>query len=162
MKSLYEISTELMTLLSEIDNAGGEITESQELQLVISEKELKQKAVAYVSVIKTFEGESLVIENEINRLQALKKHRDKIVSKLKETIKNALIQFNIEQIKTELININFRSSKSLEITDIEKLPNDCIIWEKKAISKIELRKRIESGENIPGCELVKNINLQIK
>jgi len=162
MKSLYEISNDLMTIFNEIDNAGGEITEQQETSLAISEGELKQKAVAYVSVIKTFEGESLVIENEINRLQALKKQRDGIVLKLKETIKNALIQFDIEEIKTELIKISFRSSKSVEITDIDKLPNDCIIFEKKPISKTELKKRMDAGEFIPGCHIVENVNLQIK
>jgi hypothetical protein len=53
MKSLYEISTDLMTIFNQIEENNGEITESQETALAISEGEIKQKAVAYVSVKKT-------------------------------------------------------------------------------------------------------------
>ena len=162
MKSLYEISTDLMTLFNEIDNAGGEITESQEALMAIGRSELNQKGVSYAYIIKTFEGEVEIAKAEIKRIQQLIKIREGIVSKLKETLKNALLTFEIDEIKTELVKINFRASKSVNIFDENLLPNDCVIIEKKPISKTELKKRIEAGEYIPGCEIVENLNLQIK
>jgi len=68
----------------------------------------------------------------------------------------------IDEIRTDLNKINFRKSKSVQIEDIEMLPNDCVIIEKKPISKTELKKRIENGEVINGVSIIENLNLQIK
>jgi hypothetical protein len=42
------------------------------------------------------------------------------------------------------------------------LPADCKIVQVVPVSKTELKRRIDAGENIAGVEIIENKNLQIK
>jgi len=162
MKTIYDISKEYLTLLDRLEENGGEFTPEIETALQITKSDIEKKGVAYLAIIKTFDSQSNEIENEIKRLQALKKQSDNIVLQLKERLKNALIICEIDEIKTATHRINFRTSKSVNIYDVDQLPSNCVVIKKEPISKVELRKRLEDGEFIPGAELVENLNLQIK
>ena len=163
MKNLFEISTDYLELFDKIEENQGEITPEIETALAINEGEVKQKGVAYCAVIKTIDGEVAMIDNEIKRLQALKKARVNIVLNLKDRLKNALILFGIDEIKTELIKINFRKSKSIVVTDVDELPVSCktttvtTVADKKAIKEL-----IENGFDVKGATQVENKNIQIK
>lgn len=162
MKSLFEIGNEYLEIYHLLEDNGGEITPEIETALAINKSNLQEKSQNYISLIKEIEGRSQTVESEIKRLQALKKHNDTFVLKLKENIANAMKMLEIDEIRTDLNKINFRKSKSVQIEDIEMLPNDCVIIEKKPISKTELKKRIENGEVINGVSIIENLNLQIK
>jgi len=162
MKSLFEIGNEYLEIYRLLEDNGGEITPEIETALAINKSNLQEKSQNYISLIKEIEGRSQTVEIEIKRLRALKKRNDTFVLKLKENIANAMRMLEIDEIRTDLNKINFRKSKSVQIEDIEMLPNDCVIIEKKPISKTELKKRIENGEAINGVSLIENLNLQIK
>jgi hypothetical protein len=162
MKSLFEIGNEYLEIYHLLEDNGGEITPEIETALAINKSNLQEKSQNYISLIKEIEGRSRTVEIEIKRLQALKKRNDTFVLKLKENIANAMRMLEIDEIRTDLNKINFRKSKSVQIEDIEMLPNDCVIIEKKPISKTELKKRIENGEVINGVSIIENLNLQIK
>ena len=162
MKSLFEIGNEYLEIYRLLEDNGGEITPEIETALAINKSNLQEKSQNYISLIKEIEGRSRTVEIEIKRLQALKKRNDTFVLKLKENIANAMRMLEIDEIRTDLNKINFRKSKSVQIEDIEMLPNDCVIIEKKPISKTELKKRIENGEVINGVSIIENLNLQIK
>ena len=162
MKSLFEIGNEYLEIYHLLEDNGGEITPEIETALAINKSNLQEKSQNYISLIKEIEGRSRTVEIEIKRLQALKKRNDSFVLKLKENIANAMRMLEIDEIRTDLNKINFRKSKSVQIEDIEMLPNDCVIIEKKPISKTELKKRIENGEVINGVSIIENLNLQIK
>ena len=162
MKSLFEIGNEYLEIYRLLEDNGGEITPEIETALAINKSNLQEKSQNYISLIKEIEGRSRTVEIEIKRLQALKKRNDTFVLKLKENIANAMRMLEIDEIRTDLNKINFRKSKSVQIEDVEMLPNDCVIIEKKPISKTELKKRIENGEVINGVSIIENLNLQIK
>lgn len=162
MKSLFEIGNEYLEIYRLLEDNGGEITPEIETALAINKSNLQEKSQNYISLIKEIEGRSQTVEIEIKRLRALKKRNDTFVLKLKENIANAMRMLEIDEIRTDLNKINFRKSKSVQIEDIEMLPNDCVIIEKKPISKTELKKRIENGEAINGVSIIENLNLQIK
>lgn len=163
MKKLFEISNEYLNIFDQIEENNGELSAEIEKKLAISESELKQKGIAYCAVIKKLDGELETIDKEINRLQALKKTRNNIVQNLKDRLKYALLQFDITEIKTELIKINFRKSKNVVIDNIEDLPEFCkkvkvaVTADKKLIKEM-----IESGKMIKGAHIEENKNLQIK
>lgn len=162
MKTLFEIGNEYLEIYRLLEDNGGEITPEIETALAINKSNLQEKSQNYISLIKEIEGRSQTVEIEIKRLRALKKHNDTFVLKLKENIANAMKMLEIDEIRTDLNKINFRKSKSVQIEDVEMLPNDCVIIEKKPISKTELKKRIENGEVINGVSIIENLNLQIK
>ncbi len=162
MKTLFEIGNEYLEIYRLLEDNGGEITPEIETALAINKSNLQEKSQNYISLIKEIEGRSQTVEIEIKRLRALKKRNDTFVLKLKENIANAMRMLEIDEIRTDLNKINFRKSKSVQIEDVEMLPNDCVIIEKKPISKTELKKRIENGEVINGVSIIENLNLQIK
>ncbi len=76
-----------------IEEAEGEITPEIEEQLAINEKDLQQKSISYLEVIKQKERFITDIDAEIKRLQALKKQNSKLVSFLKDRLLNSVNLF---------------------------------------------------------------------
>ena len=83
MNSLYNINEKMLTLLSQIEANEGELTEEINTQLEITNDELQTKSESYLAVIKGREALNLQIDDEIKRLQAMKKANNNLVSKLK-------------------------------------------------------------------------------
>ena len=160
---LYEIQTAYQQLMDELIQADGEITLEQEERLVIYEQELEVKAENYSKVIKTIDAETKMIDEEIKRLQTMKRSRQRAIDRLKTALKNALEVFDIPKLKTGLFTISLRKSEAVQINvSAEELPKDCQVIKIEPISKAELKQRIKAGEEIPGVEIQENLNLQIK
>lgn len=162
-KTLFNIKEDAIELYNQLDEANGEITPELEIALKINESELKTKSVNYAGLIKSLDSESKIIKDEIKRLQALIKRNDNVVLHLKTNLSDALFTYQIDEIKTELVKINFRKSESVEITcEVQDLPEDCKVIKVEPISKTELKKQLKGGRIIDGVELKTNLNLQIK
>lgn len=162
MSNIFQIQNEYMQLMNDIEIAEGEITEELSNRLAIVESDLQIKSQGYVSIIRHLDAECDIIDIEIKRLQQAKKQRENTVLRLKNAILQAMDTFEVETIQTPLNKLSLRSSKSVNIIDIEMLPNSCIVIEKKSISKTEIKKLIESGIEISGAEIITNKSLQIK
>jgi len=158
--NIFELSTELISLEQLIIEQGGEISPELENALKIAENELQTKAVNYGHVIRKIEAETGLIENEIKRLQAMKKSRENAVERLKTIISGAMKLHGIEKIDTPLLKLSFRKSESVNITDLEQIPLYYIKIKKEA-DKMAIKSAIKEID-IPGAELVVNQNLQIR
>lgn len=162
-KSLYKINEDYINVLNDIEENQGDITEANEVALKISEEEMQVKSVGYVNYIKSMVNDNKAIDDEIKRLQDLKKSNTNKIDLLKHNLKTAMQIFGIPEIKTPLIKINFRQSKSIVVNDVDLLPETCkttkvsVVADKKAIKAL-----IESGKEIKGAEQVINNNIQIK
>lgn len=165
-KSLFKISAEMQQITTELMENGGELTPEIENALLISKKDLQTKSVGYAVVIRSIDYENDIIDQEIKRLQSLKKSRLKVVDRLKNSLSFAMQVFGVDEIKTELSTINFRQSQSLEIIDESKIANKYkteVITTK--IDKLAIKKDIKNGDFINvihGAELTTHQNLQIK
>ena len=141
--------------------AEGELTPELEQALIITESNLQEKAINYGYVIKNFESEVDIIDEEIKRLNALKKSRVNTVEKLKTNISNAMQLFGILEVKAPTFKMNFRKSESVEI--YEGLSNE-YITEKISYQpdKIAIKNAIKEGKTVNGAGIIINYNLQIK
>ena len=162
MANIFQIQSEYIQLMNDIQEQEGELTQELSDRLAIVESDLQTKSQGYVSVIKTLDAECDIIDLEIKRLQSLKKARNNAIERLKGAISQAMTTFEIDKIETPLNKITFRNSKSVNIIDVEMLPNTCVIIERKPISKTEIRKLIENGIEVSGAELIESKSLQIK
>jgi hypothetical protein len=161
--TIYQIEQSYNQLAEELIENGGELTPSLEEALAITEEQLQNKSVAYSFVIKQMDADIDTIDAEIKRLQAAKKQREKATEYLKERIKHAMELFNIEEIKTPLVKINFRKSESVEVDDVNALFSDYkTIKIVETADKAAIKKAIKDGVFIPGCSIVEHRNLQIK
>jgi hypothetical protein len=168
-KSIYNIEQEYLVLAEQIQEAEGELTPEIEDALAINQDELTRKAVNYALVIKDLSAQSDQIKAEIDRLNKIKKSTDNAAQRLRDTVSDAMKLYGIEKVEGEFLTLSFRKSQSLGVApdiDLEEvLKNDpSIVKETRslALDKAEITRRIKSGINIVGFELVDNQNLQIK
>lgn len=161
-KSLYVIKEEYLDLISQIESSEGELTPELESALTINKSELEVKSIAYVEVIKQRESFNARIDEEIKRLQAIKKANDNLVLRLKNNLLNAVNMFG--NFEAGFLKLSTRKSKSVEVNiDTNDLPKEFkSIKVTEAPDKTAIKKAIESGQEVEGCRIVENINLSIK
>jgi hypothetical protein len=161
MKSLFNITAEALQLASDLEE--GEITAELETSLVINQEELQQKAINYAYVIKTVEYDISAIDEELKRLQAVKKAKNNVIDRMKESVVNAMGIYCMEKISSPTMNLSLRRSESVEVDLTEALPDDFKITKTTVTpDKVAIKQAIKQGENITGATLKVNYSLQIK
>ena len=161
--NIYNIQSEYQQLVNQLIENGGELTPELELALQINKDNFHSKSENYAYITKQFDGEIDIIDNEIKRLQQAKKSREKTIQRLKDTIELAMITFDIDKIETPLIKISFRKSESVEVENVNELPNEYkVIKLTESADKLKIKDAIKSGILIEGCSIKTNKNLQIK
>lgn len=161
--SLYQIEQEYLSIAQQLIDNGGEANEELIDRLAINEHNLETKSTNYGFVIRQLEGECEIIDNEIKRLQALRKSRENAVDRLKNNISVAMQIFGVEEIKTPILKINFRKSESVEVEDAKLLDRKFIVVKtSESVDKVKIKEAIKTGVSISGAVLKTNYNLQIK
>jgi hypothetical protein len=161
--TIYNIEKNYNQLADQLIDNDGELTPELNEQLAITEEQLQNKSVAYSFVIKEMDADVEIIDAEIKRLQAAKKQREKASEYLKERIKHAMDLFQIEEIKTPLVKINFRKSESVEVDDVNSLPMAYkTVKVVETADKVAIKAALKDGADIIGCSIATHRNLQIK
>jgi hypothetical protein len=159
--NLYQITQEAQYLAALLETE--ELTPELEAELLINQEQLQSKGINYAKVIANYQSESDQIDAEIKRLKALKESRDKKVTWLTESLKNAMLVSGIEKIDSPLFKISLRRSEAVEVEVPEALPVD---WQVKKVTitadKVAIKKAIKEGYSITGARLIENFNLSIK
>lgn len=141
--NIYKIQENINRIFIEIEENAGEITEEQLEQLNINQENLKQKLSDYNKAIQVYKNYNEGISNEIKRLQELKKTRTNRIEVLRNTMKNAVINFGTD------------GKSGNKIIELE----DCKLFTKSTESVIENKERLDilRYEFIDYCrELYKN------
>ena len=161
-KSLYEITGDALAIYQDIEEQGtGELTEEQEQALTINQNELQSKGIAYLEVIKDRTAFESNVDAEIKRLQAMKKANNKLIERLKDGL--FLAQQSFGDIELGLTTITTRASKSVDVDDINSLPNEYkTIKIVETADKIAIKNALNSGVEIEGCRIIETLNLRIK
>lgn len=159
--NLFNIKQEYIILVNSIIDNNGELSPELSQALAINETELKEKAINYGYVIRSFEYENDIIDAEIKRLKALKEQKEKAIQKLKDAVSDAMNLYGIEKVESPVLKLSFRKSESIEISEnIDKR----FVIEKITLQpdKVAIKEAIKKGEQVEGAVLVINQNLQIK
>ena len=162
-QSIYKIQNEFQLIIAEVINNDGEITPELETALTINKEQLQSKAIDYCYVIKSLESDCEQIDNEIARLNKLKKVRSNLTERLKNTVSSAMQLYDVEKIETPLIKLSFRNSESVEITNESQL-DACFIVTKTVSTpdKKAIKDAIKNGVLVCGATISYNKNLQIR
>lgn len=159
MKNLFNIDAELYEVYNEIENNGGEMTPELEATLEITEAERMTKGEGYVYVIKQLRSQADMIKSEIKRLQELAKRYENSADKLADTLLQSVVAHG--QIKTALVTISSRKSKSVSITD-ESLLGMEYLRVKLEPNKTAIKEALEAGQEVQGALIVENYSLNIR
>lgn len=117
-----------------------------------------------IYVLKKQDNYVEAIDEEIKRLQALKKSYTKKKENLSNYIKMCMIANNIKAIETPIGKLSVvNNAESVEIYD-ESLIDKKFIKTKveETISKTDIKNAIKNGEEVQGARLVRNTRLAIK
>lgn len=159
--NLYKLTQEASYLASLLEE--GELTTELEQSLVINQNQLQEKAINYVKVIKNLEADSDAIDSEIKRLKAMKEAKDGAIDRMKEAVRNAMLVSGVDKIESSLFKLSLRRSESVEVVNIDQLP-EMLTTVKKTVSadKVKIKEAIKSGLTVEGAVLTENFSLQIK
>ena len=159
-ETLYNITEDYIELLNKIELAEGEISEEVNQQLEINEQQLQTKSIAYLSVIKTKDALTMQIDEEIKRLQALKKHNNNIMKQLKDRLLNAVNLFGAFEVG--FTKFSTRKSESIIVDDVNSLPKEFkVIKVTEQADKKAIKEHLKAGNDIKGCTIQHNNNLKI-
>lgn len=159
--TLYEIKNEYLELINQVEELNGEITPEIEEQLQINQNELQNKAIAYHSVILAKDAFNMQIDNEIKRLQALKKRNNNLIDNLKNRLVGAVQMFGEFTVGTNTFGL--RKSERVEVGDVNSLPKEYkTVKVTEQANKTEIKKALKLGEEIKNCDIVESYNLKIK
>lgn len=161
--NIFKIQSEYQQIVTQLIENGGELTPELELAMQITKDNFHSKSESYGYCIREINYNKEIIEKEIERLQKLNKSCDKTIVKLKDRVELAMITFEVDKIETPLIKISFRKSESVEVENVNQLPNEYkVIKVTETADKLKIKDAIKSGETIEGCYLKTNRNIQIK
>ena len=159
-QTLYKIEENYIELIKQVEDADGEITDEINEQLEINETQLQSKSIAYLSVIKNKEAFTMLIDEEIKRLQTLKRQNNNFVSYLKNGLLNAVNLFGAFEVG--FTKFSTRKSESVIVDDVSGLPKEFkVIKITEQADKKAIKDAIKKGQKIKGCSIQENKNLKI-
>lgn len=91
--------------------------------------------------------------------------REKAAKAKAESLKGFLGRYlNGQKFETAKVAMSFRKSEAVEFDAkcIGDVPEEFLKFKDPELDKVAVKKAIEAGETVPGCELVARQNLQIK
>ena len=112
---------EIFDSMAEFDEAmfenGGELTPELEAIAARDEFDLKKKVDGYAAVLRNYDATDATIDNEIKRLQALKKTRKNARERLVNYLDWQMRRFGIRELQGELCKVSYRKSTAVEINE---------------------------------------------
>ena len=110
-------------------------------------EELKSKSSELIKYIRNLELENTVTKLEIERLEDLKKGKERKIKSIKNYIKGILLDLDKKKVEIELGNLSLRKTTSVEITDITKIPKEYLV----------VKEEVTPSKKLIGDSLKKNI-----
>lgn len=161
MANLYEISKAYLDALENL-----EADENGEINLLPLEEvnaELNTKLENIALYIKNCESMAKSIKEEEANLTARRKAYENKVEHLKDYLSSCMQFVGASKFETAKVKLSFRASESVEITNQNEIPKDFLV-EKVTVApdKTAIKAAIKNGILIPGAEIVRKENLQIK
>ena len=158
--NLFQITQEYQLIEQQLLESGGELTPELETQLQINSEEMQVKGENYAYICKKLDAENKMIDEEIKRLQAIKKSESKWIDKLKEKLVDAVQIFG--DIDLGLKTITTRPSQSVEC-DLDTLSKEFKITKLTIqADKTKIKNALKDGQKVKGATLIDNLNFRLK
>lgn len=161
----YEIMNGMIDTLDiflESEQSEGD-RENYEFVMEFLKDELQSKSSNIIKYIRNVSLEVEVLSQEEDRLEKLRKQKEKKVNSLKKYLTDILLNLDKNKIETELGNLGLRKSVSVAIDNLDLIPKKYIqkkielVPDKRLLSEI-----LKQGKNIKGVHLEDKYSLQIR
>ncbi|WP_407537892.1 siphovirus Gp157 family protein [Cetobacterium somerae] len=126
-------------------------------------EELQSKSSNIIKYIRNVTLEVEVLSQEEERLEKLRKQKEKKVISLKKYLTDILLNLDKNKIETELGNLGLRKSVSVAIDNLDLIPKKYIQKKVELVpDKRMLSELLKQGKNIKGVHLEDKYSLQIE
>lgn len=163
---LYSLSKDLATINDEIINADGEISADLEKRLDAVNLQLTEKATGLRKWMAIIEGDGGILDDEIKRLQRIKKQNENLHERLKAYIKLNMEVADLKKIETPIGTFTIaKNPASVEVVSEEMIPETFKdeIPAHMEINTKHIKEALDEGYDVPGAKLITNkTHLRIK
>lgn len=156
-KRLYDLAAEYGWWVDLLDDAETPEQEEDALAHIENVKcAISEKADAYARIILAKQAEAAGYAAEIKRLTALKKSAENCVTRLKANMQDAMERAASDTIQTTTGAWKWKiNPPSVEILDANDVPDDYKVYTCEVSKSAILAKYRETGEIIPGSDIVR-------
>lgn len=160
--NLYELSGQLQAALDalETDPETGEAIGWEAVEALEMERDAKLEN--YALAVKNYRSDAEQLGEEIKRLQARKKSAEHRAKRLENCVSRVMEQAGLERFQTPRAAVSFRKSEAVQVIDLQLLAEGYKRQKPAEPDKTAIRKALVAGIAVPGAELVRRKNLQIK
>ena len=152
--NLFEIDN---AILSCVDMETGEIIDTEKLDQLQMERDTKIENIA------------CWIKNLTSDAEELKKQKQAFADRQKkaedkaESLKKYLSSYLAGQkFSTSKVVVSFRKTSSVNVTDINQIPEEFLKYEAPTVDKLAIKSAIKDGAKIAGAEIVEGQSISIK
>ena len=135
----------------------GEIIAPEKLEALQMDRHEKLRNIAFVALNAAADAQAY--EEQEKKFAARKKAAKNTVAWAKATLANELAG---EKMKEPEFTISYRKSETVEIADVNAVPDEFLRPQPPKVDKVGLKKAVKGGAVIDGVTIVENQNIQIK
>lgn len=160
-KTTADLLREKENLFLEIANAHGELSDEFELKLLENVNAIAVKADSIQYVVKKLEAEEQFLKDQAKAYSDAAKARANTVKRIRERIKNLMIEFGETSIKG--LSTEFYTTAARQGLEVDGLPDGyTMVVTETVADKDRIREALERGETIPGCRLTNGTALRTR
>lgn len=159
--NLYELTQEFIDIRHELEQAEGELTPELAEKLELNSQNFKDKATNYLRVISNISSDIAAINEEVARLNKLKKSKTNAIERLGTNLKNYMVASGSRTVDLGIFNLSLRRSESVEILNVSEIPANFV----RVIAepnKVAIKDFLKNGNDVPWARINVNESLQIR
>lgn len=153
MMKLYEINE---AILACIDPETGE-ADPEKLDELMLIREVKIENLALWA--KDLKAEADAIKAEEKALEERRQAKERKAESIRQYLEKVLAG---QKFETSRVLCSFRKSQKVEITDLDKIPDDYLRYSAPTADKTAIKAAIKDGIMVEGAELIDGITMSIK
>ncbi|MCS4487220.1 siphovirus Gp157 family protein [Staphylococcus americanisciuri] len=160
MSNIFEINERYLQVLDMWDDVDPQVIRDT---LDSIETEMHEKVDNIIGLKRSVDGDVDVIDNEIKRLQKMKKQKVNLSDRLKGYLEVMLEQRGLRKYKTPKNHIYKRKNKpSVVVTNETLIDKAYYIPQPPKLNKKQIEEDIKAGADVEGAELRASESLVIK
>ena len=159
MASLYELTGSAFELQMLLES--GDIDEDT-YKDTLESLDINAKIESVCKVIRNLTAEAEAYKAEKDRLAERQKTAENGIKRLKDSLLHYMLTTEQTKVKQGVFSVRINRTASVNITDPLVIPPDYLKFSEPQINKAEIKKAIQSGDEIPGAELVTNESIVIR
>lgn len=166
-KTLRELADQNVSLIRDIEDAGGELDERLELLVDDISTKLAQKVDRYAGLLSDLEDSLDKTKRLIKELQAQAKNKEHTINRLEGSVKSAMLTMNVDKLEGDVSSFQMGTAGGVAKLNIDEdlLPKEEQYWIKEVVMKPDkegIRRDLTDGEVIPGASLTRSYTLKRK